>query len=355
MKNIKHILIGVVAVFLLIVIGYLLYLLLDYHRIQDNLPLDITGSGQQQLTTGQPLTAITYNIGFGAYTPDFSFFMDGGTESRAKSKDAVQTDTENILSLLKDSDPTFVLLQEVDQNSTRSYHVNQVDMLCTGLNNYSQVFAINYDISYLFYPFTKPHGKSLSGILTLSKYNISSSRRYSLPIETGLMKYLDLDRCYTVSRISCDNQKELVLYNIHLSAYTSDGSIATQQLQMLIQDMQKECQKGNYVICGGDFNKDLLGDSSLYFGVSGEEYTWAQPFPADMLKGTGLTLVSSYSDQYPTPSCRNADAPYHDNQFVLTVDGFIVSDNVAVNQCYVVDTGFAYSDHNPVYMQFILK
>ena len=55
------------------------------------------------------------------------------------------------------------------------------------------------------------------------------------------------------------------------------------------------------------------------------------------------------------PSCRNADAPYHDAQFVLTVDGFLVSANVTVLSSEVVDTGFAYSDHNPVRMQFQLQ
>ena len=32
---------------------------------------------------------VTYNVGFGAYTPDYSFFMDGGKSSWAKSKDSV--------------------------------------------------------------------------------------------------------------------------------------------------------------------------------------------------------------------------------------------------------------------------
>ena len=52
--------------------------------------------------------------------------------------------------------------------------------------------------------------------------------------------------------------------------------------------------------------------------------------------------------------CRNADGPYHAGQFVLTVDGFIVSDNVSVSMTEVIDTGFAYSDHNPVHMSFKL-
>ena len=53
--------------------------------------------------------------------------------------------------------------------------------------------------------------------------------------------------------------------------------------------------------------------------------------------------------------CRNADAPYHEGQYVLTVDGFVVSDNVTVEQAVVEDTGFAWSDHNPVSMRFVLN
>jgi exonuclease III len=40
---------------------------------------------------------------------------------------------------------------------------------------------------------------------------------------------------------------------------------------------------------------------------------------------------------------------------VLTVDGFLASANVEVVEAEVVDTGFKWSDHNPVYMEFILK
>lgn len=72
---------------------------------------------------------------------------------------------------------------------------------------------------------------------------------------------LDLDRCYCVNRLPAADGKELILINLHLSAYTTDPTIADQQLAMLYDDMVKEYEAGNYVICGGDFNKDLLGDS----------------------------------------------------------------------------------------------
>ena len=89
--------------------------------------------------------------------------------------------------------------------------------------------------------------------------------------------------------------------------------------------------------------------------MSGEDYTWAQPLPEGIFEGTGLQLVAPLDENNPVPTCRNADGPYNPDQFVLTIDGFIVSENVEVVESAVVDTGFAYSDHNPVTMTFKLK
>ena len=59
--------------------------------------------------------------------------------------------------------------------------------------------------------------------------------------------------------------KELVLYNVHLSAYGGSDEIRTAQMTMLFNDMKAEYEKGNYTVCGGDFNHDFTGDSNKYF------------------------------------------------------------------------------------------
>ena len=214
---------------------------------------------------------------------------------------------------------------------------------------------MNYHSAYLFYPITQPHGASNSGLLTTSKLGIRSAVRRSLPVETGVTKLLDLDRCYSVSKIPVSNGKALCLYNLHLSAYTSDGKIADEQLELLLSDMQAEYEAGNYVIGGGDFNKDLLeGGSEAYFGVSTEDYTWAQPLRFDLLEKTDIRLIAPQGKDGAVPTVRNADGPYHDGQLVLSVDGFLVSPNVEVTDSEVVSTGFAYSDHNPICMSVTL-
>jgi hypothetical protein len=68
-----------------------------------------------------------------------------------------------------------------------------------------------------------------------------------------------------------------------------------------------------------------------------------------------FSIVGPVDESNPVPSCRNEDSPYTEDSFVLTIDGFIVSSNVEVEYSNVLDTGFSYSDHNPVYMDFILK
>lgn len=352
-KTKRRIWIPILSVFLaliLIVVGYAIYLFASYHRLDDNLALEVVKSNDETADASKEYTIVTWNVGFGAYSDDYSFFMDGGKYSRAFSKQAATDNMTAMATRVAEMDPDFAIIQEVDINSTRSYHLDERTFLTEKLTGYNYDFAQNYDSPYLFYPFLSPHGKSVSGIMTFSKANITSAIRRSFPIETGLTKFLDLDRCYSVSRIPVSNGKTLCLYNMHLSAYTSDGTIATEQLKMIIADMGAEYKAGNYVVCGGDFNKDLLGNSAEVFGVPFGEFTWAQPIPEGTIP-EWLTLVACSN----APSCRNADRPYDDTNMVLTVDGFLVSANVEVTSAEVVDEQFAHSDHNPVIMKFKLN
>lgn len=345
----------IIAIPLVLAGGYLAYAFLAYSRVPDNQELTVANNGSVAVKTGEELSVVSWNLGFGAYSNDYTFFMDGGQYSRAFSKDAVKANIAGAAAILKTVRPDFMLLQEIDTDSTRSYHVNEKDLLCQDFASYGSVFAFNYNSPYLFYPLGDPIGKSVSGILTLSQAQIESSLRRSLPVETGFMKFLDLDRCYSVTELPMDNGKTLCLYNLHLSAYTSDGTIATEQLKLLLKDMSREYEAGNYVIAGGDFNKDLYGDSGAIFGVSGSDFTWAQPFPTELLPKE-LALIDSLNREDPIPSCRNTDIPYTKGKsFVLTVDGFIVSANVSVSGAHVLDEGFRYSDHNPVQLDFSLN
>ena len=355
MKKVLKVALCVLLALVVLAGGYFAYVMISYHRIGDQ-ELTVRSDTDEKIAAETDYTLVSWNIGFGAYEPDYGFFMDKGTQSWAWSEERLRANIAGIADTLKEYDADLLLLEEVDTNSTRTYHVNELELLQNALTQYpTSAFAQNYDSPFLFYPITQPHGQSRSGIWTASKFAATSASRVSLPVETGLTKLLDLDRCYSVTRLPVENGKELCLYTFHLSAYTSDGKIATEQLELLLDDMQAEYEKGNYAIAGGDFNKDLPeGGSEQYFGVSTEGHNWAQPIKRELFENRPLTLCAPIDEENPVASCRYADGPIHDGQLRVIVDGFIVSDNVSVAEARVLDDGFAHSDHNPVRLSFRL-
>lgn len=343
------------CVILAIVVAYVLYVVLTYSRIPDKVELTPEGEARYGIIeTGREYTVVTQNLGFGAYTPDFTFFMDGGTESRAKSKESVVESIEKGARRVAALEPDFILFQEVDLDSTRSYHTDQYSMLRDYFKGFSSVSAQNYDSAFLMYPIFDPHGASKSSIATFSSVEITSSLRRSLPISESFSKFLDLDRCYSVTRIPVDSGKELLLYNVHASAYGGSNEIRAAQMTMLLDDMRQEYEKGNYVVCGGDFNHDFTGSSSKDLNGESADFGWAQPFPEEYIPD-GFSRCINYKDGNIQPTCRNCDIPYEEGNFTIIVDGFIVSDNVECVFVENVHTGFEYSDHNPVVLRFRLK
>lgn len=185
----------VLGVLLLVVAAYLIYVIASYKRLPDNLSLSVEkGAGTQAaVTCGEEYMITTYNIGFGAYTPTYSFFMDGGKSSWAESRESVVDVIQSAAQRVKEElAPDFMFWQEVDLDATRSYHVNEYELLKAYYESFDKAFAQNYDSAFLFYPFTQPHGKSRAGIVTMSAYEETASLRRSLPISDSFSKFLDL-------------------------------------------------------------------------------------------------------------------------------------------------------------------
>lgn len=354
-KPVKILLILLVSIGL-VISGYILYLFIAYERIEDNLSLKIEGNGSfDNLQTETEYTIMTQNIGFGAYSHDYTFFMDGGDESRARSEEAVIENINGISKQLIKENPDILIFQEVDIKSTRSFQINEYNILKKDLKGFTSVIGVNYNSPYLFYPITEPHGKSLSSIVTFSKFNSNEAIRRSLPISTGISKFFDLDRCYTITTLITENGKKLQIYNVHLSAYGGSPEIRDGQINMLIEDINSDITSGDYVICGGDFNHDFTGDSVEKLNVSKEDFGWAQPFPDNKLSDNIIKAVK-YNEDNIIPTTRNTDIPYRKGlSFVVILDGFLISSNIEYTYLENIDNGFRYTDHNPVKMKFILK
>ena len=230
--------------------------------------------------------------------------------------------------------------------------MNQREMLTEGLADYSSVFANNFHSAYLLYPFHEPHGAVQAGMLTFSRYQIAENIRRQFPVSDAFItKFTDLDRCFLVSRLPVEGGKELVLIQVHLSAYDKGGTIRAKQLELLNQVLAEEREKGNYVIAGGDFNHDIAGSIDTFPSEQKIPEWVYQLSEEDLAEGYHFVKAENAEE---VPTCRGADIPYEKGvTYTVIVDGFIISDNIeAVAEN--IDAGFQYSDHNPVVMEFKL-
>ncbi len=372
MKKVLKCTAAIVIILLLVLLAYVIYVFAAYDRLPDQMPLEIdkvlpqTGYAEKQ-----SYRIMTYNIGFGAYEPEYSFFMDGGKSSWGKDADSVTAAVCGAGTLVRDMDVDFLLVQEVDRDGTRSYHIDELELLNQFMEGYYYTYAQNYDSPFLFFPPLEPHGANQAGIVTYSRGEIVEAIRRSLPISESFSKFVDLDRCYSVARIPLtaadaksqqdfageavpsEGDKMLCLYNMHMSAYGSSDEIRAGQLTMLYEDMMTDYEKGNYVICGGDFNHNLKTD------VSRNAPEWAYPFPRESLPaGFRMAIDDAVvtKEEIVHNTCRSAEEPYQEETtYTVTLDGFLISDNVEVISYSHVDTGYQYSDHDPVIMEFVLK
>lgn len=322
------------------------------YRPADEEAVVLSGEGSDALTAGQTLTVLSWNIGYGGLSETADFFMDGGTGVRTQDEASVSANIGAVIDRIAQTDADIVFLQEVDKNSTRSWHIDETERIALAAPGYQTAFANNFKVLYMPYPIPF-YGHIDSGILTLTKFTADSARRVQLPCPFSWpVRTLNLKRCLLVERIPVEgSDKELVLINLHLEAYDSgEGKLA--QTRMLAELMQAELDKGNYVIAGGDFNQSFSSvDTSMY------------PLQGGGLWECGEIDTTAFSDAWQFlmdtthPTCRSLDRPYDRSdegfQFYM-IDGFIVSDNIAVDSMQTLDLDFVNSDHNPVAMTVTL-
>ena len=398
MKAVKltlKILICAIVILILIVAAYVIYVMVNYERIEDNTktdvefqqnPLTSATLGVQDgaaLEVGNEYKALSFNIGFGAYDHEFSFFMDEGyladgtpvtgTMSRGRSKEAVEINTNTVIEQSLAEDADIMLFQEVDVDADRSYQINQRQAILNAYftkifedgtdkphneNFYYWTYAQNFHTPYLFYPPTKPIGFIRdSGILTVSRYVIESSVRRSFPVSDAFpTKFFDLDRCFSVNRMPVRRDGVqcgyLVLINAHMSAYDEGGTIRRAQMELISDVITREYADGNWVILGGDFNHAIGGSETQFMNSMGTP-PWVQKFD-DAFVPDGFSLVIAENIK-EVATARDTSLTYEKGfNYETVLDGFIVSDNVKA-VAHNIDADYVGSDHNPVLLSFTLE
>lgn len=309
------------------------------------------------------LSISTWNIGYFGLGKDCDFFYDGGKMTRPGKAQYLKYSVQALKYLERTNKSDFYFFQEVDLNSERSYHDNQVEKIRGTFPAYESAVAINYKVHFVPMPPRKPMGKVKSGLLSLSAFASSENSRYSFPGGYSWpTQIFMLDRCFLLKRIPLPSGKDLVLINTHNEAF-DDGSHRKKQLALLKDLMLAEYAAGNYVVTGGDWNQNPVG----YFeAISGAEGTGDLPDTFSTRDNARLMEPAIEQDFFPegwlwvfdpqTPSNRDVNQPYTKGKTPTTIiDFFVVSPNVSVIFIKTEDLGFEWADHQPVRMRFKIK
>lgn len=314
-------------------------------------------SGDLHLEIGKKITLFDWNIGYAGLGKDEDFFMDGGKSVRQNSKKVVQNYLKGIQETIASHPADIVFLQEIDIKSHRTWKINQFNEIQKSLN-YGGAYALNFKCNYVPFPLP-PIGRVESGVATFTNYETIDAERRSLPVPFKWpVRIANLKRCMLVTRIPLYNNgektgQELVLVDFHLEAF-DNGEAKIAQTKALKEFIVSEYEKGNYVISGGDFNQRFPG-STAYPILSDKNWHPGQ-LDSDALD-EGWQFV--FDDSKPT--CRANGAPYNDenarehNWQYYVIDGFLISPNVQKISINVLDEDFQNSDHNPIFMTFMLK
>lgn len=342
---------GIVFLMLFAVGFFLLYL--NIHDFNPDAHENLKPVGQAyQRQVPANFRLVSWNIGYAGLGKSMDFFYDGGKQVRAGKEQSEEWLHDITAWIAQHADIDFLLLQEVDFDSKRSYRKNQQLQLAEVLPNHEYVSAVNYDVPFVPVPLREPMGSVKAGMLSFSAYQSLEATRHAYPQIAGWPdRMFLLDRCFIESRFATTNKKELVILNTHNSAFIDDPVKMNYELKRIQEKMLMEYAMGNYVIAGGDWNMNPPGfiPSNNYRGH--RFVSSAVTFPKDI-----FSIDWTFCFDATTPSNRLLHGAYSRGMTgSTTLDFFIISPNITLEKVETIDLNFRESDHNPVILELNLN
>lgn len=348
-------------IILIPILLYALYVVavLGFGTLNDYKPQEVTALNTENNKTesvqdSARLSFMIWNIGYSGLGDKSDFFLDGGKMVRPSK--AIHQEYFNGIkkTIAEHSNADFILLQEVDVNSKRSYETNEYQEIANELaDNYSNAIALNFNVKYVPKPLTSfsPIGKVKSGVATYSKYNVTQTTRFQYPGSYDWpVRVFHLDRCMLESRIPVANGKELIVINSHNSAYDG-GKLKPLEMEYLRNHLMAEYQKGNYVIVGADWNQCPPNFNYATFAQGSADDYYQDNIAEDFMPEGWLWAYDT-----TTPTNRKLAAPYKKGEtFTTLIDFYLVSPNVKIEAVKGVNIDFKYSDHQPVLLNVQLQ
>ncbi|MCX8209647.1 MAG: endonuclease/exonuclease/phosphatase family metal-dependent hydrolase [Neolewinella sp.] len=349
-----------VLLFVLYIVGFLIFGTLTDWQPEGTEALQ-ESNGQmaaEPVIKDSIVSLMTWNVGYGGIGDKDFFFYNQAAGFWWTKPGTVRTSQERVKSnvvgqeiTLKGNVADIYLLQEVDTAARRSHYMNQLAVARDARPDYAAHFAANFKSKRVPLPLFQPwdhYGYVVGGLVSLSRYQPTSAERIQLPGEYGWpTKTFQLDRCALRQTIPVKGGKELVVYNVHFSAYDVDGSIRGQQMAKMKELIMEDYAAGRYVAVGADWNQTPPGFD--WFRMNPTVRTTQLPF------AIGFEFMPTgwqYAFDPSVASNRSSAAPY--DRFKArrkVIDFFLLSPNLRVKEVRGIEQEFRYSDHQPVYVE----
>ena len=152
-----------------------------------------------------------------------------------------------------------------------------------------------------------------------------------------------------ITRYNVDNGKELVLINLHNSAFDDADQLRKEEMKFIKKLITEEYEKGNYVIAGGDWNQNPPGLNLDNINKYKNRSVW--PIQKDFLPNEWNWVFDP-----SVPTNRDVHEPFNIQSTTCTIlDYFVTSPNIEVLETKTTDMEFEFSDHQPVLISLKLK
>ena len=324
---------------------------------EEEISLEAVHEPSQEALTDSILSFTIWNVGYGGLGAESNFFYDSGNlllsngQMIRPTRELVEKNVEGMRTVARSVQSDFFLLQEVDRASRRSYYLDEFEAFGAELDGYGSWFAANYQAPRVPLPLLEPwraYGKVHSGLATYSRVRPTGQTRIQLPgAFPWPTRIFQLDRCAAVLRFPHQNGRELVLINVHNSAYDKTGELKQQQMTYLRELFLREYEAGHYVIVGGDWNQ-----CPPYFDFDRFMPGRTQGYTQSNIEPDFLPDDWKWAYDPTLPSNRKVRDVYQKGTtFETLIDFFLVSPNVRVRQVKTINQEFQFSDHQPVWME----
>lgn len=220
-----------------------------------------------------------------------------------------------------------------------NYWVDLKGALDETLADRSRVFFADFQTRLMPWPLRMTHGQAI-----YADAAIASADVVPLPAEDTSIFGVKRRYASVVARLPIEGRAHgWTVASVHLAAFDPDAAVRTRQLRELLAWAEREYQSGQHVVLAGDWNFQLV-ETNFPHTTEERFLFWLFPFPLDALP-QGWRIGADAS----VPSVRTNHQPYVAGEnYVTTIDGLIVSPNVAIESLAGVDLGFEHTDHQPV-------